>query len=519
MKAGAAIQSLLNLHAKLAHVMAEDGSAKDVEPSSLKIGDVCLVKAGERFPIDGVVVSGASSVNESMLTGEPMPVEKRTNDKVYAATINGTGAITMRVAVAPGSSMLDAIVSTVEHALSTKSPVEKVVDRVSMVFVPSVILLAVITFIVFAVMGKMDAAITHAVAVLIVACPCAMGLATPAAIMVGAGAGAKRGILVKDGSALEAARNINTIIFDKTGTLTQGKPSVTNVVPSAQADAHQLIRVAAVLESVSEHPLAHAILEAAHAQKILIGSADHVETVPGKGVVGIVDGEKTMLGKPEFVMESLGLRLEDLPLAVQQFRAEAKTVIAVGRGNVFLGVIAVQDQIKKDAKAAIERLRDMGIETALLTGDHQATAEAVAHQLGITKIFADVSPSGKADVVKKMQEEKRVVAFVGDGINDAPALAQANLGIAIGTGTDVAIATGQIVLMGGSPMKAADAIDLSRKTFHAIRQNLFWAFIYNVIGIPLAAFGLLNPMIASLAMATSSVSVLTNSMRIARKLK
>jgi Cu+-exporting ATPase len=454
-----------------------------------------------------------------MLTGEPVPVEKRTNDKVYAATINGTGVITMRVAVAPGSSMLDAIVSTVEHALSTKSPVEKVVDRVSMIFVPSVILLAMVTFIVFLMMGNVDAAITHAVAVLIVACPCAMGLATPAAIMVGAGAGAKRGILVKDGSALEAARNIDTIIFDKTGTLTQGKPSVTNVVPSAQSDAHQLIRVAAVLEAASEHPLAFAMLEAAKVQKISVSPGERVVTVPGNGITGMVDGEEAILGKPEFVMESLGMRLEDLPISIHQFRAEAKTVIAVGRAKVFLGIIAVQDEVKKDAKAAIERLRDMGIETALLTGDHQATAEAVAVQLGITKVFAQVSPSGKADVVKKMQDEKHVVAFVGDGINDAPALAQANLGIAIGTGTDVAIATGQIVLMGGSPMKAADAIDLARKTFRAIRQNLFWAFIYNVIGIPLAAFGFLNPMIASLAMATSSISVLTNSMRIARKMK
>lgn len=516
-KAGEAIQALLNLHAKQAHRLIQNGATEDVDPSALRIGDLCLVKAGERFPIDGIVVDGASSVDESMLTGEPVPVEKRTGDNVFAATVNGTGVVRMRVTVEPGASTLDAIVATVEHALSTKSPVEKVVDRISSVFVPGVIIVAVATFIATLVSGSMDAAITHAVAVLIVACPCAMGLATPAAIMVGAGAGAKRGILVKDGSALEAARGVNVVVFDKTGTLTQGRPSVTNIVPANGVDAYELLRVAALLEASSEHPLAHAILEAASAQKIPVGNADRGETVPGEGILGEVSGKRAVLGKPEYVLKVVP-SVDVAQHAIDQFRAEAKTVIAVAMEERWLGIIAVQDQLKPDAMQAIQQFTSLGIEPVLLTGDHESTARAVAAQVGIQKVFAQVSPTGKSDVVKQLQQEGRVVAFVGDGINDAPALAQANLGIAMGTGTDVAIATGQIVLMGGSPLKAAEAVVLSRTTFRTIRQNLFWAFIYNVIGIPLAAFGILNPMIASLAMAMSSVSVLSNSMRIARKM-
>lgn len=516
MKAGAAIQLLLNLHAKLAHRVKADGSVEDVDPKSLTPGDRCLVKAGERVPTDGEVVEGATSIDESMLTGEPIPVEKHAGDAVFGATVNGNGAITMRVTVESGKSALDAIVQTVERALSTKSPVEKLVDQVSAVFVPTVIGIAVMTLLVTLFVANPGEAIRNAVAVLIVACPCAMGLATPAAIMVGAGAGAKRGILIKDGSALEAARKINLVIFDKTGTLTEGKPTVTDVI-ATDGDERGLLSVAASLEASSEHPLAQAVLAAAKSRGIVSPNAAGVEAVPGEGVQGLVDGVKAILGKPEFVTSSIGAGSSQND-KLDALRKEAKTVIAVAHHGKLLGYVAAQDRLKDDAPFAMKKLKEMKVETALLTGDHEATAQAVASQLGITKVFAHVSPTGKADIVKKLQAEGKKVAFVGDGLNDAPALAQSNLGIAVGTGTDVAIATGQIVLMGGSPTKAVEAIQLARTTFRAIKQNLFWAFVYNIIGIPLAATGVLNPIIASFAMAMSSVSVLSNSMRIARKM-
>ncbi len=512
MKAGVAIQMLLGLHAKLAHRIRSDGIIEEIDPKELRPDDRCLVKAGERVPTDGVIVEGATSIDESMLTGEPIPVEKHAGDSIFGATINGTGVITMRVTVKPGSSALDAIVRTVEHALATKSPIEKLVDQVSSLFVPTVIGIAFVTLVVTLFIANPGEAIRNAVAVLIVACPCAMGLATPAAIMVGAGAGARRGILIKDGSALEAARKITLVVFDKTGTLTEGKPSVTDILPLNGTEERELLSVAASLEASSEHPLAQAIISAAMAKNIVAPRASNVESIPGYGVKGLVDGSLAILGKPEFVFESID------ESSLQTLRAAAKTVIAVAHGGKLLGLIAVQDRIKEDAPFAMKKLQEMKVEVALLTGDHEATAQAVASQLGITTVFANVSPTGKAELVKKLQTQGKKVAFVGDGLNDAPALAQADLGIAIGTGTDVAIATGQIVLMGGSPTKAVEAIVLARLTFRAIKQNLFWAFAYNVIGIPLAAIGVLNPILASFAMALSSVSVLSNSLRIARKM-
>jgi Cu+-exporting ATPase len=511
MKAGAAIQALLGLHAKLAH-RVEGEKIVDVDPSALRPGDICRVKVGERIPMDGEVLEGASSVDESMLTGEPIPVEKHVGDMVYGATVNGTGTFLMKVTVEPGKSTLDAIVATVEHALSTKSPVEKLVDRISGVFVPVVIVIALLAFIVWAFLldASLGEAIRHAVAVLIVACPCAMGLATPAAIMVGTGAGAKKGILVKDGSALEAARSITTVVFDKTGTLTEGKPSVTDAI-ALEGDATQLLQIAASLEAASEHPLAQAILAEASSKGIVPKSIASFEAVPGWGVKGTLDGNAVRLGKPD----GDAAHRED----VDRMRSEAKTVVAVWSGDALIGFIAAQDRIKADAKEAIATLKDMGITSVLLTGDHRATGEAVAKEIGIAEVIAEVSPTEKAQVVKRLQSEGKHVAFVGDGLNDAPALAQSDLGIAVGTGTDVAIATGQVVLMGGSPKKAAEAIRLARATFRGIRQNLFWAFVYNIVLIPLAAFGIVNPILASFAMAMSSVSVLANSMRISRTLR
>ncbi|MCR4256099.1 MAG: copper-translocating P-type ATPase, partial [Candidatus Uhrbacteria bacterium] len=528
-KAGEAIEALLSLHPKLAHrLSARGGSAsggkdlimEDVDPTVLRPGDRCLVKSGERIPMDGEIVEGGSSVDESMLTGEPIPVEKRVGDTVFGATINKTGSFTMRVTVEPGKSALDAIVETVSHALATKSPVEKLVDRISSVFVPIVIGLAVLTLIGWFIIGVGPGeAIRHAVAVLIVACPCAMGLATPAAIMVGTGAGAKRGILVKDGSALEAARHIDLVIFDKTGTLTEGKPSVTDILFVDGADEATVLEIASGLESTSEHPLAGAILAAAAERGVNTGGVEGYEAVPGKGLEGRFAGERVLLGT-EALLTDEGIGIPDAEMKrIAKLRTEAKTVMLLAKGGSYLGAIAAKDRIKQDAPRAVHQLKKRGVEVLLLTGDHQATADAVAKELGIERVLAGISPTGKADEVKRLQAEGRKVAFVGDGLNDAPALAQSNLGIAVGTGTDVAIATGQIVLMGGSPTKAAEALVLARKTFSAIRQNLFWAFAYNIVLIPLAVFGIVNPILAGLAMAFSSVSVLANSLRISRSLR
>jgi Cu+-exporting ATPase len=520
MRAGEAIEKLLSLHAKTAHRLRDDGSTEEVDPEQLKLGDQCLVKSGERIPMDGVVVQGKSSVDESMLTGESLPVEKHVGDEVYGATVNGTGSFTMKVTVKPGESALDAIVATVEHALATKSPVEKLVDKISGVFVPIVIVLAMATFIgwMFYLQVPMGEAIRHAVTVLIIACPCALGLATPAAIMVGTGAGAKRGILVKEGSALEAARRVNLVIFDKTGTLTEGKPTVTDIIAAEGVSEKELLSLAAGLELASEHPLASAVLAIATERGVSVAHIEAFQAVTGKGVKAMYEGKEIRLGTEAFLTE-IGASLPTTDanqLAV--LRHEAKTVILIAKDGKYLGAIAARDRLKSDAVGAIKMLHERGIETGLITGDHRMTAEAVAKELGIDTVLSEISPSGKSDEVKRLQQAGKKVAFVGDGMNDAPALAQADLGIAMGTGTDVAIATGQIVLMGGSPSKAADALWLARRTFQTIRQNLFWAFAYNVVLIPLAMIGFVNPIFAGLAMAFSSVSVLANSLRISRAL-
>lgn len=519
-QAGEAIEKLLSLHAKFAHRLRADGKTEDVDPEQLKTGDLCLVKSGERIPTDGVIVEGSSSVDESMLTGESIPVEKHSGDQVFGATINKTGTFTFKVSVEPGESALDAIVATVERALATKSPVEKLVDRISSVFVPVVIMLAIATFggwfwIIGSGAGE---AIRHAVAVLIVACPCALGLATPAAIMVGTGAGAKRGILVKEGSALEAARDIDLVIFDKTGTLTEGKPTVTNVLPAEGIDEGELLSLAAGLELASEHPLSIAVLAAATDKSVPVATVEAFEAVPGKGIRAKKDGVSVMLGTEMFLEENGIVLSESEAGAISGLREQAKTVVLVAKGRAYIGAIAAKDRIKSDSAVAMHMLEKERVGVGLITGDHRITAEAVAKELGIKIVMSGVSPNGKADEVKRLQSEGKRIAFVGDGLNDAPALAQSDLGIAIGTGTDVAIATGQIVLMGGTPSKAAEALKLARRTFAAIKQNLFWAFVYNVVLIPMAMIGIVNPIFAGLAMAFSSISVLANSLRIARTL-
>ncbi len=524
-RTAASIESLLALHPNLAHRIESDGSMTDLDPLDLQLGDRCIVKPGEQIPTDGVVTDGETTVDESMLTGEPIPIVKSKGDAVTGGTMNATGSVTMSVTAAAGKTTLDAIIRTVENALMSKSPVERLADQISAIFVPTVIGIALITLAAWMALSVgIGEAIRHAVAVLIVACPCALGLATPAAMAVGTGAGAKRGILVKEGSALESARGIDMIVFDKTGTLTEGKPSVTDLLEQSEsgADRIELLRIAAALERPSEHPFAAAILKYVDASAAADVSRERVSSfraVSGKGVEGTLDGMVVALGTESFIAER-GIRIpDDLRQKTDELRNDAKTVMIISRGNEVIGAIAAQDRLRPESADAVAALKAMGLRVALLTGDHLASANAVARALGIADVFADVSPTKKGEIVASLQQDGKRVAFVGDGINDAPALAQSDLGIAVGTGTDVAIATGEIVVMNGSPAKVVEAINLSRTTFRAIRQNLFWAFFYNIVGIPLAAFGLLNPIIAALAMAFSSVSVLGNSLRVAGRMR
>jgi Cu+-exporting ATPase len=524
-RAGQAIEALLKLHTGTAHRVNPDGTTEDADPGSLRPGDACLVKPGERIPIDGIIIKGNSSIDESMLTGEPVPVMRKKGDIVYGATINAAGSFTMKVTAAQGRTLLDGIIRTVERALSEKSPIEKFADRVSSVFVPFVMTAAALTFLAWLVNTHDPGfSIRYAVAVLIVACPCAMGLATPAAILVGTGAGARKGILIKDGRALETARGINRIIFDKTGTLTEGKPSVTDIMENRASHVPrlELLRVAGALESHSEHPFAQAILSyiESHApKKIAYDDIESFRAVAGKGVTGRMKGTNVALGTESFIIGQGTEIPNEIKTKAEELRREAKTLTFVSSGRTLLGAIAARDRVKKESAETVKRLQSIGLSVALLTGDHLASANAVAREVGIKEVYADVSAAKKQEIVASIQKEGHKVAFVGDGINDAPALAKADLGIAAGTGTDVAIAAGQIVIIKGSPLKAAEAIKLSRITFRAIKQNLFWAFVYNIIGIPLAALGYLNPIVAGGAMALSSVSVLTNSLRISRKMR
>ncbi|MEI7512558.1 MAG: cation-translocating P-type ATPase [Candidatus Uhrbacteria bacterium] len=484
---------------------------------SYKIGERVAVKSGERVPADGEVVLGASSVDESMLTGESVPVEKRVGDEVFSGTVNGMGGFTFRVTKESGQSVLDGIISAVEHTLSQKSPIERIADKVSAIFVPTVFLMASVTLAAW-LLTTHDAAhaIEYAVAVLILACPCALGLATPAAILVGTGEGARRGILIKDGAALEASHNITTVLFDKTGTLTEGHPVVTDILANQTGHESDVLALAAGLETSSSHPLASAILSSATEKGIGPVTVEGFETVAGQGVKGMIAGIECRLGNEAFVGTGIP---EGLSRHIVMWRREAKTVVFVSRGTELVGALAIQDRVKPEAAKAIQSLRAMGLEIAMVSGDHESTVRAVGDALGIQRLHADVRPEAKADLIEALQKEGRRVAFVGDGINDAPALVRADLGIALGTGTEIAAASGQLVILGGSPTKVAEAIRLSRVTFSAIRQNLFWAFIYNLIGLPLAAFGYVHPVLAGGAMALSSVSVLGNSLRIARRVR
>ncbi|MCR4314686.1 MAG: heavy metal translocating P-type ATPase [Candidatus Uhrbacteria bacterium] len=529
-KASEAISRLLELGAKMAHKVSNDftgasapfdstplkGLGKavvnttDVPVESLKLGDIVLVKPGEKIPLDGAIIKGESSLDESMLTGESMPVGKKEGDTVFGATVNQQGALTVKVTALSGNTVLAQIVKLVENAQQQKAPIQKLVDKISGVFVPIVILIAAVTFVVwYLITGEVTTSFIPAVAVLVIACPCALGLATPTAILVGTGRGAKEGILIKSGEALERNRHIDVVLFDKTGTLTEGRPSVTDTTLSTES----LVLVAS-LEASSEHPLAQAVIRYAKDKGITLKPADQVKSITGKGIEGVVDGKRIIVGSPNHM--NVNRSADRFVSQIETWQTQGKTVVVASADDQLLGVLAIADAAKPTAKAAVAELKRMGREVVMVTGDNRRTAEAIARELGIDQIEAEVLPGTKLEVVKAWQGKGKRVAYVGDGINDAPALTQADLGIAVGSGTDVAIEAGQIVLVGGGPEKVVSGLKLAAATYRGIKQNLFWAFFYNIAAIPLAAFGLLNPLIASAAMAFSSVSVVLNSLRIKR---
>lgn len=513
-KASEAISRLLELGAKMAHKLVDPGFslgvAKDVPVESLQLGDVVLIKPGEKVPLDGVIVKGESSLDESMLTGESMPVGKREGDTVFGATVNQQGALTVKVTALSGNTVLAQIVKLVEQAQQQKAPIQKLVDKISGIFVPIVIVIAAITFAVwFILTGDVAASFIPAVTVLVIACPCALGLATPTAILVGTGRGAKEGILIKSGEALERNRHIDVVLFDKTGTLTEGRPSVTDTTVNDED-----LALVASLEASSEHPLAHAVVRYAAEKQLVLKLSDRTQSITGKGIEGVVDTKKIIIGSPSYVEQLCPIGHNRT--SVDRWQGEGKTVVVACINDEFAGLLAIADAPKSTAKAAVAELKRMGKEVVMVTGDNRRTAEAIARELGIDQVEAEVLPGTKLEVVKAWQAKGKRVAYVGDGINDAPALTQADLGIAVGSGTDVAIEAGQIVLVGGGPEKVVAGLKLAAVTYRGIKQNLFWAFFYNIAAIPLAAFGLLNPLVASAAMAFSSVSVVLNSLRIKR---
>ncbi|PIR48030.1 copper-translocating P-type ATPase [Candidatus Uhrbacteria bacterium CG10_big_fil_rev_8_21_14_0_10_50_16] len=510
-RAGEAIQKLLELGAKQAHLVLKDGSFRDVDVETLAIGDVVLVRPGEKIPLDGEVTEGTSTIDESMLTGESVPIKKTIGAQVYGATVNQKGPLHVKMTKLAGESVLSQIVQLVKDAQAQKAPMQKLADQISGVFVPIVIGIALVTFVVwYLISGDLQTALIPAVAVLVIACPCALGLATPTAILVGTGRAAKSGIFIKSGEALERGKVVDVVMLDKTGTITMGKPAVTDVVALKGSDV-ELILLAAAVEKLSEHPLADAIVR--HAGTAGLPPVQNVQTETGKGIQGEINGETVRVGRATYVVEAID---SIVTKQVEVLQHEAKTVVFVSKAGVLMGFVAIADPVKAGAEQAIKKLQAMGARTVMLTGDNTQTARAIANAVGIDDVHAEVMPEDKLRLVKEEQAKGNRVAFVGDGINDAPALTQADLGIAMGTGTDIAIESGQIVLVGGEPTKIPEAIYISRKTFNAIKQNLFWAFLYNVLGIPLAALGLLNPMIAAGAMAFSSISVLLNSLRLKR---
>lgn len=517
-----AIKKLMGLAPKTATVI-RDGKEFEVPIDEVEIGHIILVKPGEKIPVDGVVLEGNTSIDESMLTGESIPVEKKAGDQVYAASINKNGMIHFKATKVGGDTALAQIIKLVEEAQGSKAPIAQMADIVSGHFVPIVFVIAVIAFLAWLISGEsLVFSLTIFIAILVIACPCALGLATPTAIMVGTGKGAEYGILIKGGEALETTHKISTIVFDKTGTITEGKPEVTDVITANGAERNHIIQIAASAEKGSEHPLADAIVKAAEKENLEFLKVDSFEAIPGHGIEVEISGIHILLGNRK-LMNERNISMAELEEQSDLLASEGKTPMYIAMDQKISGIIAVADVVKESSIKAIEKLRSMGLEVAMITGDNRKTADAIAKQVGIDRVLAEVLPQDKSNEVKKLQAEGKKVAMVGDGINDAPALAQADIGIAIGSGTDVAIESADIVLMRSDLMDVPTSIQLSKSTIRNIKQNLFWAFGYNVIGIPIAAgllhiFGgpLLNPIFAAAAMSLSSISVLTNALRLKR---
>jgi P-type Cu+ transporter len=522
-KTSKAIKALLGLAPKTARLVRDNGTELDLPLERVQVGDRLRVRPGEKIPVDGVVLEGATSVDESMITGEPIPVEKTKDSRVTGGTVNGTGSFVMRAERVGSDTLLAQIVRMVAEAQRSRAPIQKLADIVAGYFVPAVVLVAVITFIVWALSGPEPAmayALLNAVAVLIIACPCALGLATPMSIMVGTGRGATAGVLIKNAEALEVLEKIDTLVVDKTGTLTEGKPHLVSLIPAASRSEDEILQLAAGLERGSEHPLAAAIVAGAEKRELKLADAHEFRSVTGKGVVGVIDGHRVALGNRR-LMEELNVALSAFAARAEELRRDGQTVMFLVIGDAIAGLIGVADPVKSSTPEAIRMLHDDRVKIVMLTGDNRVTAEAVANKLGIDDIQAEVLPEQKGEVVKRLQAQGRIVAMAGDGVNDAPALAQAQVGIAMGTGTDVAMESAGVTLVKGDLRGIAKARRLSRATMSNIRQNLFFAFVYNVLGIPIAAgalypfFGvLLSPVIASVAMTFSSVSVISNALRL-----
>ncbi|MDD3334864.1 MAG: heavy metal translocating P-type ATPase [Eubacteriales bacterium] len=517
-----AIKKLIALQPKTA-ILIKDGQEREIPIEEVQPGDILLVKPGSKIPVDGEVVSGSTAIDESMLTGESMPVDKKTGDFVYAASMNKNGVIQFRAVKVGAETALAQIVKLVEDAQGAKAPIAKIADVVSSYFVPIVFAIAFLSAAAWLISGEsFSFALTILVSVLVIACPCALGLATPTAIMVGTGKGAELGILIKGGEALEAAHSIQTVVLDKTGTITEGKPCVTDLLPVSSMNENQLLSYAAAAEKGSEHPLGQAIVSEAEKRQLILPAVAHFEAITGQGIRVQSDSGAILLGNSSLMKEN-NIDVSMLQSDADQLAQAGKTPMFIALAGKAAGLVAVADVVKPTSVAAIQKLNAMGIEVVMMTGDNRRTAEAIAREIGITRILSEVLPQHKADEVKKLQTEGKKVAMVGDGINDAPALAQADIGIAIGSGTDVAIESADIVLMHSDLMDVPTAIQLSKSTIRNIKQNLFWAFAYNTLGIPVAAgllhlFGgpLLNPMLAAAAMSLSSVSVLSNALRLKR---
>jgi Cu+-exporting ATPase len=516
-KTSEAIKKLIGLQAKNARVL-RDGREIDLPIAQVVVDDIIYVRPGEKIAVDGRVIDKHSAVDESMLTGESIPVEKGPEDLVIGGTININGALVFKATKVGKDTVLAHIIKVVEEAQGSKAPIQRLADRVAGIFVPVVLLIAVVTFLIWAFfLGNSTMAVISAVSVLVIACPCALGLATPTAIMVGTGKGAENGILIKSAESLETAYKVNTVVFDKTGTITRGKPIVTDLIPAEGVSEDGLLIFAASLEKLSEHPLAGAIVKKSTDASLELLDVQDFRAIPGKGVTGILKGQSVLVGTSE-LMKGENIDTVALKKSVQDLEQNGKTVMFVSVNQKINGIIAVADTVKGDSKEAILKLQSMGMKTYMITGDNKRTAEAIGKEVGILdkQILSRVLPEQKAEEITKLKSRGNVVAMVGDGINDAPAMAVADIGVAMGTGTDIAMETGDITLMNGSLLTMATAVIISRKTMKKVKQNLFWAFVYNSIGIPFAALGLLSPIIAGAAMAFSSVSVVSNSLLIKR---